>query len=136
MAKLLVITHDDVLAAAYTARLRREGCEVERCRTGDEGLSKARRWTPDLILLDLLLPGLHGLDVIKWLREVPWLVKVHVVLLVERTIAPEVLDECLLWGAGSYLQKDACSVSELVAHVQGVLAATSGNGALLSEEPT
>ena len=131
-AKLLLITHDDLLAKAYGARLSTAGFEVERCRTGHEGLAKARRWTPDLILLDATLPGMHGLDVLKWLRDVPWLVTVRVVLLIERTLARAVLDECVLWGAGSYLSKDTCSLDELVAHLRGLpppSPSTSSSGA-------
>ena len=123
--KLLLITHDELLAAAYRARLTKAGFDVERCRIAHEGLTKARRWTPDLILLDLTLPGMHGLDVLKWLRDVPWLVTVHVVLLVERTLAREILDECLLWGAGSAVQKDTCSIEELVSHLQRVLSSAA-----------
>ena len=117
MAKLLLISHDEVLVKAYRARLRRVGYDIEHRATGHDGLVKARQWSPDLILLDLRLPGMHGLDVLKSIRDVPWLVKVHVVLLIERTLAREVLDECLLWGAGSYLQKDVCSLDELVTHL-------------------
>ena len=120
MRKLLLITHDEVLALAYRTRLGREGFTVEHCRTGDEGLTKARRWSPDLIVLDLTLPGMHGLDVIKWLREIPWLVKIHVVLLIERTISRDVLNECLLWGAGSYMEKDVRTLQEVVAHLKAI----------------
>ena len=120
MAKLLLITHDDLLADAYRACLSAAGFDTEHARTGHEGLAKARRGTPDLILLDLTLPGMHGLDVLKWLRDVPWLITVHVVLLIEHTLAREVLNECLLWGAGSYLHKDTCSLDDLIAHLQKI----------------
>ena len=123
MTKLLLITHDELLAAAYASRLVKSGFDVEHRATGDEGLLKARRWSPDIILLDLTLPGMHGLDVIKWVREVPWLVKVPIVLLIERTLAKDVLEECLFWGAGSYVQKDTASLQEILAHVQTVLSA-------------
>ena len=121
MAKLLLITHDELLAKAYCARLAREGFEVERGATGHEGLARLREWIPDLVLLDLTLPGMHGLDVLKWLRDVPWLAKMRVVLLIERTLASDVLHECLLWGAESYLLKDDCSLHEMVAHIQRTL---------------
>ncbi len=129
MAKVLLITHDGLLAKAYRARLTRAGFEVEWGRTGYEGLAKARRWMPDLILLDVTLPGMHGLDVLKWLRDVPWLVTVHVVLLIERTLARDVLDQCLLWGAGSSFQKDTGSLDDLVAHLQTIQAAASAPAA-------
>jgi len=121
MPKLLVITPDDVLAMAYRARLARVGFEVERRATGREGLFKARHWCPDVIVLDLTLPGMRGLDVLKSLRDVPWLVRVPAVLLVERAMERDLLEQCLLWGAHSVLHKDTCSVQEFVAHLQTVV---------------
>ena len=82
---------------------------------------RARQWTPELVLLDLALPGMSGLEVVKSLRDVPWLVKVPVVLLIERTLDSVVLDECLLWGATSAFRKDTGSLPELVAHVNEIL---------------
>lgn len=120
-AKVLLVMQDEILAKAYRIVLSREGFEVEHARTGQDGLAKARRWVPEIMLLDLVLPGAHGLDVLKLLRDVPWLLPVHVVLLLEHTWAPEVLNECLIWGAGSYLRKDRCSLPELVAHLKTVL---------------
>lgn len=124
MAKLLLISADEVLAHAYCAHVSRAGFEIEHAATGHEGLTRARRGSPDLILLDLALPGMHGLDVLKMLRDVPWLVKVPVTLLVERTLSREALHECLLWGAGSYLEKDLCSLEDVVAHLRVVLPST------------
>jgi CheY-like chemotaxis protein len=73
------------------------------------------------ILLDVTLPGLNGLDVLKSLRDVPWLSQTHVVLLLEHTLERSVLDDCLLWGASSFLYKDVCPMDEVVAHLQAVL---------------
>ncbi len=121
-AKVFLITHDSLLAKAYGARLRRTGFEVEHRSTGHEALARARQWTPDLILLDLALPGLHGLDVLKLLRDVPWLVKVPVVLLVDRTLNDDTRQECLLWGANRVLEKDSCSVEEITEQLKNLLA--------------
>jgi DNA-binding response OmpR family regulator len=127
MATLLLITADELLAKAYRSRLSREGFEVEHHKSGREGLSRAYQWCPDLMLLDLLLPGMSGLDVLKSLRDVPWVVKTHVVLLIDRTHTSDVLQECLFWGAGSCLRKDTSSLPEVVAHLTHVL--SSGNAA-------
>jgi DNA-binding response OmpR family regulator len=121
MAKLLLISADELLAKAYRVRLRREGFEVEHCHTGQAGLARAHQWSPDCILLDLALSGMHGLDVLKSLRDVPWVLKAHVVLLIDRTLTPEVLDECLFWGADSFLHKDVCSLQDMLEHVNRVL---------------
>lgn len=117
MARVLLITYDRILAHAYRTRLTRSGFDVEHCRTAPEGLVKAEAWFPAIILLDLMLPGVHGLEALKLFRDMPSLVKVRVVLLIERTLSPELLDECLLWSGGTYLHKDVCSLKELVAHL-------------------
>ena len=117
----MLITHDGLLARAYQARLAKAGFEIDHRATAHDGLARARQWTPDVIILDLTLPGMHGLDVLKMLRDVPWLATVHVVLLIERTLEREILNECLLWGADSYLEKDVCSVDQFVTHLDAVV---------------
>jgi len=118
MSKLLLISHDDVLARAYTVRLKRAGFEVEHRTTGREGLAWARQWNPEVIVLELVLPGMHGLDVLKLLRDVPWLAKVPVVVLIEHTMRRDVLEECRMWGAASFLEKDVQSLDEIIEHLQ------------------
>ncbi|MBI4342195.1 MAG: response regulator [Candidatus Omnitrophica bacterium] len=121
MPTLLLVTHDDVLANAYRARLIREGFTVERCRGGNDALTLGRQCHPDLLLLDLVLPGIHGLDVLKWLTDVPALVKVPVLLLTEHTVAPDILEECLFWGAKGAIHKDLASLADVVARVRRLL---------------
>ena len=117
MAKVLLVTSDNLLANAYGTRLRREGHQVDWQPTGHDALTKARHDIPNLILLDARLPGLHGLDVLKFLRDVPPLVKIPVIMLIERTLARDVVQQCLLWGASSCFEKDACSLDDLTQHV-------------------
>lgn len=117
MAKCLLISADEMLAPALQARLAKAGLEVDHRSTGHGGLARARQWTPDLIVLDLLLPGLHGLQVLRRMRDVPWLVKIPVVMLIERTCLASTVQECLCWGAASCLEKDRYSLSELITHV-------------------
>ncbi len=121
MAKLLLVTADGLLAKAYSTRLGRMGHQVDWQSTGHDALARARREIPELILLDATLPGLHGLDVLKFLRDVPPLVKVPVILLIERTLSREIVQQCRMWGAGSCVEKDTCSLEELTRHVAQAL---------------
>ena len=121
MPTLLLVTHDDVLASAYRARLAREGFTVEWCRSGSDVLTVGKQCHPDLLMLDLALPGMHGLDVLKWLTDVPALVKVPVLLLTEHTVAPDVVEECVFWGAKGALHKDLASLADMVARVRRLL---------------
>ena len=118
MATILLVTHDDVLASAYKARLAREGFTVEWCRSGNDALTLGKQCHPDLLMLDISLAGMHGLDVLKWLTDVPALVRVPVLLLVEHTLAHETVEECLFWGARRTLQKDLASLADVVAIVR------------------
>ena len=113
MPKILLIMTDDLLARAYRAHLARQGWDVQHSAGARDGLATARQWKPDAIVIDLLLPGMHGIEVLKWLRDVPWLATVRVVLLVERTVLPETLREGHLWGADRHLFKDACAPSDV-----------------------
>ena len=121
MATVLLITADPVLARAYRARLTTAGFESAVCTSGHEGLAKAHAWSPDVILLDLVMPGMHGLDVLKALRDVPWVIKSHVTMLVDHTLTPDTLDECLFWGAGSFLRKDTGSAGDLLDHLAKIV---------------
>ena len=121
MATLLLVTHDEVLARAYRARLSREGYTVAWCQGGNDALTVGKQCHPDLLLLDITLPGMHGLDVLKWLTDVPALVQVPVLLLVEHTIAPETVEECVFWGARGALHKDLASLADVVSRVNTLL---------------
>ena len=69
-------------------------------------------------MLYISLAGMHGLDVLKWLTDVPALVKVPVLLLVEHTLAHDTVEECIFWGARRILQKDLTSLADVVAIVR------------------
>lgn len=121
MATVLLITADPVLSRAYRARLTTAGFEAAVCTSGHEGLAKAHQWSPDVILLDLVMAGMHGLDVLKALRDVPWVVKSHVAMLVDHTLTSDTLEECLFWGASSFLRKDTGSAQDLLDHLAKIL---------------
>ncbi len=69
MEKLLVIEDDQSIAKSMAYRLRQEGYEVEMAHDGGAGLTKFRQFQPDLVLLDLMLPGMPGLEVFRELRR-------------------------------------------------------------------
>jgi two-component system, OmpR family, response regulator MprA len=69
-AHILVVDDDPLLAAALRRPLAYEGFEVEVAASGEEALSRALERTPDLVILDVLLPGIDGLEVCRRLRQV------------------------------------------------------------------
>jgi len=68
MEKVLIIEDDAALALAMTKALRSAGYQVETARTGDEGLERALAAPPDCVLLDVMLPGMNGYEVLAELR--------------------------------------------------------------------
>ena len=69
MSRILVIEDEQDLGSLLEYNLRADGHEAEVVRTGAAGVSKAKSWKPDLILLDLMLPDIAGGEVARLLRE-------------------------------------------------------------------
>ncbi len=116
MAKLLVVEDEPSLVDALTYSLAGEGHEVESVTDGSDALDAVQRLRPDLILLDLMLPGLSGTEVCRQVRATS---AVPIIILtakddeVDRVIGLEL-------GADDYVTKPF-SMRELTARVRAVL---------------
>jgi two-component system alkaline phosphatase synthesis response regulator PhoP len=115
-ATILVVDDEQSLLDLVTAYLRREGYEVHTARDGPSGLQAARVYRPDLIVLDIMLPGMDGLEVLTHLRRES---DVYVIML---TAKSEETDKVigLSVGADDYLTKPF-SPRELVARIKAAL---------------
>lgn len=117
MARILIVEDNPDLAYGLRTGLEIEGYEVQVAEDGETGLERARSWTPDLVMLDLMLPGMDGYRVLKTLREggsdVPVLI-----LTARGEEADKVLGFRL--GADDYVTKP-CGVLELLARVGALL---------------
>ncbi|MER7842455.1 response regulator transcription factor [Kitasatospora sp. NPDC096077] len=69
MPRVLLIEDDDSVREALALGLRRQGHEVRTAATGEEGLERARQEPPELVVLDLMLPGIDGFEVCRQLRR-------------------------------------------------------------------
>jgi len=76
MKKILIIEDERDLAELLAFNLEKEGFTTRCANNGTEGLEAARSDHPDLIVLDLMLPGMMGTDVCKALRKDPGTVKI------------------------------------------------------------
>lgn len=65
MAKVLIIEDDPRLENTYDIIFQKDGHEVVRAHDGEEGLQKAESENPDVILLDMLMPKMHGMEFLK-----------------------------------------------------------------------
>jgi two-component system response regulator RegX3 len=116
MTRLLVVEDEESFSDALSYTLRREGYEVEVAATGDEALQIFDRTGADLVLLDLMLPGLSGTEVCRELRA-----RSHVPIIMVTARDSEV-DKVvgLELGADDYVTKPFSS-RELVARIRAVL---------------
>src|SRR3982751_2854950 len=68
MKKVLIIEDDPIVAHIYKTRLERESYEVEVATDGQDGVKQMNECTPDAVMLDLMLPRMNGVDVLKKIR--------------------------------------------------------------------
>lgn len=116
MAKILVIDDEPSIINLVSAYLKPEGYEVYTAADGTAGLKAARAYKPDLIVLDLMLPGMDGIELLSQLRRES---NVYVILLTAKT---EETDKIvgLSVGADDYVTKPF-SPRELVARIKSAL---------------
>ena len=69
MGRILVVEDNAALAEGLAYNLRHEGHDVRIAEDGESGLADAREWSPDLVILDLMLPRLDGYGVLAAIRE-------------------------------------------------------------------
>ena len=126
MARLLVVDDEDTVRGLLADALRFAGFEVGTAATGDEAVRGAADDPPDLILLDVMLPGMDGFEVVRRLRAG----RRHVpVLFLSARDAPEDKVNGLTLGGDDYVTKPF-HLRELIARITAVLR-RSGDGALV-----
>ncbi|MFW5947917.1 MAG: response regulator transcription factor, partial [Gemmatimonadota bacterium] len=118
-AQILVVEDERDIAALVAYHLTREGYRVRTVGTGDDAMAAARAERPDLMVLDLMLPGLSGYELLEELRKRPELEDVPVVVLTARREESDRIRGLEL-GADDYLTKPF-SPQELVLRVGAVL---------------
>jgi len=123
MTKILVIDDEPSIVNLVSAYLKPEGYEVYTAADGPSGLKSARAFQPDIVLLDVMLPGMDGIELLSRLRRES---DVYVILLTART---EETDKIvgLSVGADDYVTKPF-SPRELVARIKAALRRLQASG--------
>ncbi len=119
MARILLCDNEETLRTLMRVSLDGLGHEILEARTGDEGLRLARELLPDLVLLDMMMPGRSGLEVLRELREDPALDEIAVVMVTARVQADD-REAARAAGADGFLSKPF-RPAELVALVSELL---------------
>jgi DNA-binding response OmpR family regulator len=122
--KILVIEDDPAISRLVDYTLRHEGYEVVTAANGLEGIRKARNEAPDLVILDVMLPGMDGFEICHQLRSDPDTEQLLILMFSAK--AQEVdKNTGLKVGADDYLPKPAAP-AEIVSRVAKLLAKKGG----------
>lgn len=121
MAKptILVVDDEEDIRELVELNLRREGYHVLTCETGEQALDRVSSGTPDVVVLDLMLPGIDGLEVCKRLRADPKTRQIAVIMLTAKGEEADIVAGLEL-GADDYVTKPF-SGKVLVARVRRLL---------------
>jgi two-component system phosphate regulon response regulator PhoB len=117
--KIVVIEDEADILEVIQYNLTREGYRITGCRNGEEGLERVRRDAPDLVLLDLMLPGLDGLEVCRRLQADSTTAAIPIVMVTAKGEESDIVLG-LQMGADDYVTKPF-SPKELLARIKAVL---------------
>ena len=119
-ARILLAEDDRILRKAGEVSLKKKGYEVIAAVDGEDALAKARAEKPDLVLLDVMMPKMHGFDVLSALKGDPDVRDIPVIMLTNLE-QPADIRRAADAGAHSYLVKSNMNLDELAARIAEAL---------------
>lgn len=121
--KILLVEDDEALSGVYKSRLDIEGFETLSVLNGEEALSAAVKFKPDLILLDAMMPKISGFDVLDILRNTPETAQVKVIMLTALS-QPKDKERAESLGVDDYLVKSQVVIGDVIERVKHHLGMT------------
>src|SRR5207245_36092 len=121
MKKILIIEDDQIVANIYRNKFSLEGFQVEIANDGHLGLELVRSFRPDAVLLDLMLPKLTGIELMKKIRSEPAFEKLPVIVF-SNTYLSNLVQDAWKAGATKCLSKSNCTPKQVIEAVRGLLA--------------
>ena len=117
---ILVIEDDKFLRELISQKLSKEGFKLSEAMDGEEGAKKIQQEKPDLILLDLILPGMDGFEVLSQVKQDPALSEIPVIIL-SNLGQKEDVERGLKMGAVDYLIKAHFTPGEIIEKIKQAL---------------
>lgn len=124
MKKIVVVDDQPVLASIYRAKFLAEGFHVDVAADGEQALEVINRTKPDLVLLDLMLPKIKGIDVLRRLRANP-IFKTLPIVVFSNSGQSGAVEEAWAAGASMVLSKSRTSPKQMVESVLNALATST-----------
>ena len=120
MAKVLIVEDDQFLSRMYKKKFEVAGFEVEVAGDGEEGLSKMRTTRPDIVLMDIMMPKLNGIDAIVQAKSDLQIKNIPVLVLSNLSNTDDA-QSAVKNGAMGYLVKSDFTPSQVVEKVKGII---------------
>ena len=124
--KILLVEDDTALSAVYKSRLDLEGFDIREVSNGEDALSAAIEYKPDLILLDAMMPKISGFDVLDILRNTPETTNIRVIMLTALS-QPKDKERAEDLGVDDYLVKSQVVIGDVVERIKFHLGLTPTN---------
>ncbi len=115
--KILLVEDDTALAAVYKSRLELEGFDIKEVNNGEDALSSAISFKPDLILLDAMMPKISGFDVLDILRNTNDTANIRIIMLTALS-QPKDKERAEALGVDDYLVKSQVVIGDVVERVK------------------
>ncbi len=115
--KILLVEDDTSLSAVYRSRLELEGFDISEVHNGEDALSAAIDYKPDLILLDAMMPKISGFDVLDILRNTPETGNIRVIMLTALS-QPKDKERAETLGVDEYLVKSQVVIGDVVERIK------------------
>ncbi len=113
MKKILIIEDDPIIAHIYQSRLAKEGYEVEISADGQSGFYRIHEFHPDAVLLDLMLPKLNGIEILKKIRAQAQFQKVPIIVFTNAYV-PNMIQEAFGAGATQVFNKATLTPRQVI----------------------
>ena len=113
MKKVLIVEDDPIVAHIYRTRIEKEGYQVETCADGQAGFYRIHEFHPDAVLLDLMLPKMNGLEILKKIRAQTQFKSVPIIVLTNAYL-PHMVQEATTAGATLVFNKASLNPREIL----------------------
>jgi two-component system, OmpR family, response regulator VicR len=125
--KILLVEDDPMVVRMYERKLSMDGFELDLAYNGEDGLAALERKRPDIVLLDIMMPKLSGLDMLKAVKADPQYKNLPVVILTNLGDREEDVQMCKELGAADYWVKVNLRLDELTGKIDKILSANANN---------
>ncbi|MFC1467444.1 response regulator [Verrucomicrobiota bacterium] len=130
--KILIADDDQFITTLYETKLQKEGMDVVLAADGEEAIKELQTTVPDVILLDIQMPKINGVQVLSYIRAHPKLKDIPVIIF-SNAYADKLVDKAWAAGASKFLTKNQCTPNDLVLEVRHTMEQGAQKQAALTE---